>query len=42
MKILDFGASADTIPSGRLGKRLLVNELGDEIEGPKGDVDLNN
>lgn len=40
MQILDFGISSDAIPSDRLGRRVLVDELGDEIEGPKGDVDL--
>jgi hypothetical protein len=41
MKILDFGASPETIPSGQFGKRVLVDKLGDEIEGAKGHVDLN-
>ncbi|CAG8898860.1 unnamed protein product [Penicillium egyptiacum] len=36
--ILDFGASPDAVPSGQLGKRVLVDELGDQIEGPKGHV----
>ncbi|OQE24110.1 hypothetical protein PENFLA_c010G00975 [Penicillium flavigenum] len=35
MKILDFGAFPETIPSGQFGKRVLVDELGDEIESPK-------
>ncbi|KAF3023423.1 hypothetical protein E8E15_009347 [Penicillium rubens] len=35
MKILDFGASPETIPSGQFGKRVLVDELGNEIESPK-------
>ncbi|KAF4771413.1 hypothetical protein HAV15_004438 [Penicillium sp. str.  len=40
IEILDFGTSSDAIPSDRLGRRVLVDELGDEIESPKGDVDL--
>lgn len=36
MQILDFDTSPDAIPSDRLGRRVLVDELGDEIE----DVDL--
>ncbi|CAI7578484.1 unnamed protein product [Penicillium glandicola] len=39
-KILDFGVSPDTIASDRLGKRVLVDERGDEIEGTKGHFDL--
>lgn len=41
MQILNFGASPDAIPSDRLERRVLVDELGDEIEDPKGHVDLN-
>ncbi|KAJ5473026.1 hypothetical protein N7530_007027 [Penicillium desertorum] len=41
IEILDFGASPETIPSGQFGKRVLVDKLGDEIEGAKGHVDLN-
>ncbi|KAJ5816346.1 hypothetical protein N7447_008579 [Penicillium robsamsonii] len=42
IEVLDFGAPLDDVPSDRVGKRVLVNELGDEIEGPKGSVGLNN
>ncbi|KGO75293.1 hypothetical protein PITC_001060 [Penicillium italicum] len=42
IEILDFVATPNTIPSDRLGKRILVDELGDEIEGLNGqpEVDL--
>ncbi|KGO36317.1 hypothetical protein PEX1_029320 [Penicillium expansum] len=40
IEVLDFGASPDTIPSDQLGKRVFVDELGNEIEGPNEDVDL--
>ncbi|KAJ5154610.1 uncharacterized protein N7500_010049 [Penicillium coprophilum] len=40
IEVLDFGASPDTIPSDRLGKRALVNKLGEEIEGSEEHVDL--
>ncbi|KAF9252618.1 hypothetical protein DTO006G1_8770 [Penicillium roqueforti] len=35
IEILDFGASPDSIPTGRLGERILVDELGHEIESRK-------
>ncbi|KAJ5970606.1 uncharacterized protein N7479_000524 [Penicillium vulpinum] len=35
VEVLDFGICPDNIPSDQLGTRVLVDERGDEIEGPE-------
>jgi F-box and WD-40 domain protein CDC4 len=39
-KVLDFGAARDGVPKNKLGRRILVDESGREMDDALGEEDL--